>query len=77
MPKCYLKLSGQREIDLAFNLEKYMLEAGAQALAFPIIVAAGAHSALPHASPTSKKIKPSDLLILDFGCKSSMLCPSL
>lgn len=61
--------AGWREIDIVLALEKAMLGAGAQGLAFPTIVASGPHAALPHARPTSRKLKPGDLVVIDFGCK--------
>ncbi|MEW6517248.1 MAG: Xaa-Pro peptidase family protein [candidate division FCPU426 bacterium] len=58
---------GLREIDLAQRLEQALHEAGGQGLAFPTIVASGPNSALPHAKPTTRKIRRGDLLVMDFG----------
>ncbi len=60
---------GMCEREIAFRLEKAMLEAGGEATAFPIIVASGPRSSLPHAQPTSRRLKAGDLVIIDFGCK--------
>ncbi|MCK5243440.1 aminopeptidase P family protein [bacterium] len=60
---------GIREIDLAMLLEKEMMQAGGQGLAFPTIVAAGPNSSLPHAQPTQRQLRAKDLVVLDFGCK--------
>lgn len=59
---------GCRERDVALMLEKELIEAGGEGLAFPTIVASGQNSTLPHAKPTQKRLKKGDLVILDFGC---------
>jgi len=51
----------------------YMHRHGAE-VAFPPIVASGEHSSLPHATPTDRKIKPGDLLTLDYGCRFGGYC---
>ncbi len=60
---------GMREREIAFRLEKAMLEAGGEAIAFPTIVASGPRSSWPHAAPTCRRLKAGDLVIMDFGCK--------
>ncbi len=60
---------GMSEWEIAFRLEKAMLEAGGEAVAFPTIVASGPRSSLPHANPTRRRLKAGDLVIIDFGCK--------
>ncbi|GAV22383.1 M24 family metallopeptidase [Carboxydothermus pertinax] len=61
--------SGMTEKELAWELEKYMREAGAEDLAFDTIVASGERGALPHGVATSKKITPGEMITLDFGAK--------
>lgn len=58
---------GITEISLAQSLERALQEVGGQGLAFPIIAASGPNAALPHAKPTARRLKPGDLVILDFG----------
>ncbi|MBU1077054.1 MAG: aminopeptidase P family protein [Spirochaetes bacterium] len=58
---------GISEKDVATELEYCMKKNGATGISFPIIVASGKRSALPHAHPTNKKIRPNDLVIIDFG----------
>jgi len=58
---------GRTERQLARRLEWLMLEAGADAVSFESIVAAGPHSAIPHHSPTDRPIERGDLLKIDFG----------
>lgn len=58
---------GQTERDVARRLEACMLELGAEAVAFPTIVASGPNSAIPHHRPTGREIERGDLLKIDFG----------
>jgi Xaa-Pro aminopeptidase len=58
---------GMRERDIAAELDYQMRLHGAEKPAFDTIVAAGAHSALPHAHPTSQRLEENDLLLIDMG----------
>ena len=58
---------GLREIDIAAELEFRARKAGAEAMSFETIVAAGARSSMPHARATTATVQPGDLLTLDFG----------
>jgi len=60
---------GLSERELAFELEKQMMIAGSEASAFPVIVASGPNSALPHASPSERRLRVGDLLVMDFGSR--------
>lgn len=60
---------GQMETELAWELEKVMREAGAEATAFDIIVASGPNSALPHHKPGNRQLQPGDALIVDLGAQ--------
>ena len=55
------------EQDLACELDYHMRRKGASASAFETIAAGGPNSALPHARPSSKRIRRGELLVLDFG----------
>jgi Xaa-Pro aminopeptidase len=61
--------AGAGERELAFELEKIMLQKGANGLAFPTILASGPNSALPHASPGGRRLRKGDLVVIDFGCQ--------
>jgi Xaa-Pro aminopeptidase len=61
--------AGRTERDVARELERRMAELGADAPAFATIVAGGAHSAIPHHSPTDRPLQPGDLLKIDFGAR--------
>jgi len=60
---------GMTEKQIAFEIEKFMLENGADGRAFDTIVASGRNSAMPHATPTDRKIVHGDIIQLDMGCK--------
>ncbi len=68
---------GMTEADLAWALEKYMREHGAEGLAFPIIVAFGENSALPHAEPGERRLKQDMALCIDMGARVDGYCADL
>ncbi|NTV62423.1 MAG: aminopeptidase P family protein [Oscillochloris sp.] len=57
----------QTERQAAWMLEVALRERGAEALSFPIIVAAGPNSALPHASPGDEPLGTGRAIIIDMG----------
>jgi Xaa-Pro aminopeptidase len=62
-------LVGRTERDVALDLEVTMRKAGAEAASFAPIVAAGEHSALPHAVPRDVKIPAGTLVTIDWGAQ--------
>ena len=54
-----------------------MREQGAEALAFPSIVASGPNGALPHARPTDKPLAAGEFVTLDFGCVWKGYCSDM
>ena len=62
-------LVGRTERDVALDLEIAMRRAGAEAVSFPPIVAAGAHGALPHAEPRDVAIPAGTLVVVDWGAQ--------
>ncbi|MGN1299638.1 MAG: M24 family metallopeptidase [Candidatus Scatovivens sp.] len=69
----YIK-KGMTEKRIAFEIEKYMRMNGADEIAFDFCVASGENSSMPHATPTDRKIKENDVLLLDIGCKVNGYC---
>lgn len=70
-------IKNEREIsekEMAWEIEKFFREKGAQELAFSTIVASGSSSALPHAIPALKKIKNNTPLLVDSGCRVDNYC---
>jgi Xaa-Pro aminopeptidase len=62
-------IMGRTERQVAAELERRMIDHGAEAVAFPTIVAAGPNSAVPHHQPGDRRIGPGDLLKVDFGAR--------
>ena len=59
---------GMTEMELASELVVQLLRGGSQSeMPFAPIVSGGPNSANPHASPSDRKIRPGDLLVVDWG----------
>jgi Xaa-Pro aminopeptidase len=65
---------GLTEKEVAWDMEKTMREAGAQSLSFPVIVASGPNSALPHAIPTDRKLETGEPVLIDWGARLDEYC---
>ncbi len=60
---------GVTEAELAWRLEILMREHGAEALAFDVATLAGAQAALPHGSPSGRRVRAGRVLLFDFGAQ--------
>jgi Xaa-Pro aminopeptidase len=58
---------GMSEKQVAWELEKIMREAGADSMAFPVIVASGPNGAYAHHSSGDRQLKADDPIIIDMG----------
>jgi Xaa-Pro aminopeptidase len=65
---------GMTEIEVAWELEQHMRRAGADEVSFPVIVAAGPNSALPHAVPSRRAISEDEPLLIDWGARLRGYC---
>ena len=65
---------GITEREVAWAMEKAMREAGAQGLSFPVIVASGPNSALPHAVPTDRQLVREEPILFDWGARLNEYC---
>ncbi len=65
---------GTTEKAVAWELEKGLKKAGADELSFPVIVASGPNSALPHAVPGDRKIRTSEPILFDWGIRRNGYC---
>lgn len=68
---------GMTEKQIAYEIEKFFFEQGADGLAFETIVASGKNSSMPHAKTTEKKIAAGDPITIDFGCKYKGYCSDM
>lgn len=68
---------GWTELQVAWEIEAYARQHGAEFLSFPTIVAAGPHGAMPHAMPTGYKIKKGDPVVIDMGVIVDGYCSDL
>jgi Xaa-Pro aminopeptidase len=58
---------GLSERALAAELDRRMMDLGAERPAFDTIVASGPNGAIPHHSPTARPLRRGDLITMDFG----------
>jgi Xaa-Pro aminopeptidase len=72
-----LFMNGMTELELANTLEFTAKKFGAEELAFPLIVASGKNSAVPHHNTSNKKIRKNELILIDFGVKYKGYCSDL
>lgn len=68
---------GMREKEVAWSLEKALRDAGADGLSFPVIVAAGPNSALPHAIPGDRPLKTGEPILFDWGVRLNGYCSDI
>jgi Xaa-Pro aminopeptidase len=68
---------GMTEAEIALELEVIMRKAGAEKVAFDLIVAAGENSALPHYRAGNRKVKRGDLLLFDIGVRAGGYCSDI
>ena len=74
---CSFIKTGMTEKDIAYEIERFFKENGADGLAFDTIVASGKNSSKPHAVPTDKKIEMGDPITIDMGCKYKGYCSDM
>jgi Xaa-Pro aminopeptidase len=68
---------GVTELDLAAEIDYRMRKLGASGPSFETIVASGPRSALPHASPTGKRLRRNELVVLDAGAILADYCSDM
>jgi Xaa-Pro aminopeptidase len=68
---------GVTEAEIAWVIDKYFREHGAEGSAFPTIVAAGTHAAMPHHIPDDTPLRAGEPIILDLGAKVDGYCADL
>jgi Xaa-Pro aminopeptidase len=68
---------GMTEREVSWKLEMAMRDAGADAISFDTIVAAGPNGAMAHHQPSDYVIKQSDPIVIDMGAKVGGYCSDL
>jgi Xaa-Pro aminopeptidase len=67
-------LVGRTEREVARSIVRQLEDLAADEVSFPPIVAAGAHGALPHASPRDVEIPSGVLVVVDLGARLDGYC---
>ncbi len=65
---------GRTERDLAFRMDTFFHELGADGFAFPTIVAAGPNGANPHTTPGERVVEEGQTVIVDAGATLDGYC---
>jgi Xaa-Pro aminopeptidase len=65
---------GRSEAEVAWWFERALREEGAEAPAFPAIVASGPNAALPHHHPGEREIGPGETVVVDAGAQVDGYC---
>jgi Xaa-Pro aminopeptidase len=68
---------GPTEREFALELEVEMRNRGASGNSFDPIVASGPNAAKPHARPSTRRIEPRELVVIDFGCIVDGYCSDM
>ena len=58
---------GKTEKEIAFILDSFMLQNGAEALSFDTIALFGKNTSLPHGVPSNEKLCNGEFILMDFG----------
>lgn len=70
-------LVGRTEREVAWDIQRYLNEEGADGLSFDCIVAAGANGARPHAVPSNAVIEDNTLVVIDMGAVHDGYCSDM
>ena len=68
---------GMTERQLAWEIQRYAMEHGAEELSFPTIIAGGPWGALPHAYPRDARLEAGRAVVMDLGVKVDGYCSDL
>jgi Xaa-Pro aminopeptidase len=61
-------LVGRTERELAWRMERFLHEANADGVSFPVSVASGPNAAKPHTEPRERRVARGETVIVDAGC---------
>ena len=65
---------GRTERELAWRMERFMREASADGMSFPVHVATGPNAAKPHSTPGDRRVQPGETVLIDAGCMVDGYC---
>ncbi len=68
---------GMTENEVASELVHEMMKLGATGPSFETIVAFGANASMPHYTPGKTKLKPGDLVLMDYGALYKRYCSDI
>ena len=74
---CTFIQPGVTEKQIAMALERWMLEHGAESVAFATIVASGPNGSLCHAIPGARPVQSGDLITMDYGARVNGYCADM
>ena len=69
--------AGRTELEVAGTLESALRRRGSEGHPFPVIVASGPRSALPHAATSARAVAAGEWLLLDFGAVVDGYCADI
>jgi Xaa-Pro aminopeptidase len=72
-----LIFTGVSEKEMAWELEKNLRMAGAEAMSFPVIAAAGPNASQPHAIPSDRRLQENECFLFDWGIKLNAYCSDI
>jgi Xaa-Pro aminopeptidase len=68
---------GLTEKAVAWEIQRFMVERGAETTSFPSIVASGPNAALPHAVPTDRALERGEPITIDMGTRYQGYCSDM
>lgn len=68
---------GITERAVAWEIERFLREAGADSLSFDTICVSGTRTSMPHGTPSDKAIERGDFVTMDFGCIVDGYCSDM
>ncbi len=68
---------GMTEREISWEISRYMVELGANGIAFDTIVASGPHGSMPHANPGQRRIQRGELITIDMGSRYQGYCADM
>ncbi len=74
---CAFIRPGLTEREIQLELDDFMMRGGADALAFPSIVASGSNGASPHAIVSDKPVQKGECIVMDFGARRRGYCSDM